>query len=130
MMTTVHVGLVCSSEEHADRFYRDLLGLQKAEPKTLPQKLAGAIFGFDADLRIVNYTGDGVHFEMFINSRAASKERPIEHVCLEVHDVHGLLQRGHAMNVKTLQVPKGEALLSFMYDFDGNFFELKEKPSA
>ena len=129
-MTTAHVGLVCSSEESADRFYRDLLGLKKAEPKTLPQKLSGAIFDIDADLKIVNYTGAGAHFEIFIHRRAARKERPIEHVCLEVTDVAGFLKRGHALNVKTLQVPKGDALLSFMYDFDGNLFELKEKPGA
>ena len=129
-MTPTHVGLVCSSEESADRFYRDLLGLKKAEPKILPQKLSTAIFGLDADLKIINYTGAGAHFEIFIHCRAARKERPIEHVCLEVTDVADLVKRGHAMNVKTLQVPKGDALLSFIYDFDGNLFELKEKPGA
>ena len=129
-MRTVHVGLVCSSEESADRFYRDLLGLKKVEPKTLPQKLSNAIFDFAADLKIINYTSEDAHFEIFINRRAARKERPIEHVCIEVPDVAGHLQRGHAMNAKTLQVPKGEAILSFLYDFDGNFFELKEKPGA
>jgi len=42
-MTTIHVGLVCSSEESADRVYGDLLGLKKADPKTLLQKLSGAM---------------------------------------------------------------------------------------
>ena len=129
-MRTVHVGLVCSSEESADRFYRDLLGLKKVEPKTLPQKLSNAIFDFAADLKIINYTSEDAHFEIFINRRAARKERPIEHVCIEVPDVAGLLQRGHAMNAKTVQVPKGDTLLAFIYDFDGNLFELKEKQGA
>ncbi|MCX7005914.1 MAG: VOC family protein [Kiritimatiellaeota bacterium] len=129
-MTTVHVGLVCSSEESADRFYRDLLELKKAEPKILPQPLSSAIFGLDADLKIINYTGAAAHFEIFISSRAARQERPIEHVCLEVPDVASLLERGRAMNAMTLRVPKGETFLSFLYDFDGNLFELKQEPAA
>ena len=34
------------------------------------------------------------------------------------------------MNVKVLQVPKGETFLTFIYDFDGHLFELKEQPRA
>ena len=129
-MTTIHVGLVCGSEENADKFYRDLLGMKRAEPKVLPQKLSGAIFNIDADLKIINYIGEAAHFEIFIHRREARQDRPIAHVCLEVTNVADLLKRGRALNVKTLQVPKGDMLLSFMYDFDGNLFELKEKPGA
>jgi len=39
-----HVGLICSSEENSDKFYQDLLGLNKSEPKTLPSDLSKAIF--------------------------------------------------------------------------------------
>ena len=129
-MTTAHIGLECSSEERADKFYRDLLGLQKAEPKILPQKLSGAIFDIDADLKIINYIGAVAHFEVFIHNRAAHAGRPVEHVCLEVNDLDDLLKRGQAMSVKIFQVPKGETLLTFMHDFDGHLFELKEKPDA
>ena len=75
-MTTVHVGLACSSEELADRFYRDLLGLQKAEPKTLPQSLSSAIFGIAADLKIINYSGAAAHFEIFIPVCPHKKSSP------------------------------------------------------
>ena len=85
-MTTAHVGLVCSSEESADRLYRDLLGLKKANPKTLPQKLSGAIVNIEADLTLINYTGNGSHFEVFIRIQGVPKERPLGHVCTEVEN--------------------------------------------
>jgi catechol 2,3-dioxygenase-like lactoylglutathione lyase family enzyme len=128
-MTTVHVGLVCSSEENADYFYRDLLGLKKAEPRMLPQTLSSAIFNIDAELKIINYTGNGSHFEIFIRRQAEIKDSPVEHVCIEVEDLAGFLKRGRAMNMKILQVPKGDSFISFISDPDGNLFELKEKKS-
>ena len=128
-MTTVHVGLVCSSEENADSFYGDLLGLKKAEPRMLPQTLSSAIFNIDTELKIINYSGNGSHFEVFIRSQGGKKEQPVEHVCIEVEDLAGFLKRGRAMNMRILQVPKGDSLISFIFDPDGNLFELKEKKS-
>ncbi len=126
-MSTAHVGLVCSSENNADMFYRDLLGLTKAEPKKLAQDLTKALFNLETELTIINYTGKGSHFEVFVNSLSVRKEQPVEHVCVEVEDLSGFLNKGRAMQMKILQVPKGEGVLSFISDPDGNLFELKEK---
>jgi len=126
-MTTVHVGLACSSEANADRFYRDLLGLKKAEPKTLRRSLSKAIFNIDSDLKVINYSDSGSHFEVFIHSECGTIQQPINHISIEVEDLTAFLNKGRAMNVKLLQVPKDGIVLSFAYDFDGNLFELKEK---
>ena len=50
-----HAALRCSSEENSDKFYKDLLGLDKSEPKTLPQALSKAIFNLDSEMEIINY---------------------------------------------------------------------------
>ena len=54
-MLLKHAGLPCSTEENADKFYRDLLGLNKSEPKTLPSDLSKTIFNLDAELLMINY---------------------------------------------------------------------------
>ena len=36
MLILKHTALVCASEENADNFYKKLLGLKKADQKTLP----------------------------------------------------------------------------------------------
>jgi catechol 2,3-dioxygenase-like lactoylglutathione lyase family enzyme len=122
-----HVGLRASSEENADQFFKDLLGLKKQVPKTLPAALAQALFHVDADLKVINYGNEHAHFEIFIYSPDQAPARPIEHVCLEVDDLPEFLQRCRGLNVNILRVPKGEGWLTFISDSDNNLFEIREK---
>ena len=126
-MRLKHVGLTCSSEENSDKFYQDLLGLNKSEPKTLPSDLSKAIFNLDAELPIINYMDRNVYFEIFITSENKSNNLKIEHLCLEVDDLTGFIDKCRSMNVEITQIPKGDKTLTFIKDFDGNLFEIKER---
>jgi catechol 2,3-dioxygenase-like lactoylglutathione lyase family enzyme len=122
-----HVGLICSSEENSDKFYQDLLGLNKSEPKTLPSDLSKAIFNLDAELPIINYMDRNVYFEIFITSENKRNNLNIEHLCLEVDDLTGFIDKCRSLNVEITQIPKGDKTLTFIKDFDGNLFEIKDK---
>ena len=124
-MLLKHVGLTCSSQEKADKFFQDLLGLNKKEPKMLPADLTKAIFNLDTQLPIINYVSDNIHFEIFITSRADAKSNPIAHHCLEVDDLSVIIQKCRSLGVNVTQVPKGDKTLTFITDFDGNLFEIK-----
>ncbi len=129
-MNLRHVALVCGSEENADRFFGRVLGLKKAEPRTLPRGLSNALFGIDRELAIINYTGDGVHFEIFIDALGPRRAGRIEHVCLEVQDRRAFLARCRDAGATVIEVPKGDSLLTFIRDADDNLFEIKEQPTA
>ena len=120
-----HVALTCSSEEKSDKFYNSLLGLQKSEPKTIPATLSKALFGIDAELKIINYRNEYLHFEIFLTRHNHSSVNRIEHVCLEVDDLTAFLEKCRTLLVKIVQVPKGNKLLTFISDDDGNLFEIK-----
>jgi catechol 2,3-dioxygenase-like lactoylglutathione lyase family enzyme len=122
-----HVGLTSSSEKNSDKFFMELLGLEKLEPKTLPAPLSQALFHVNSDLKVVNYTSDDAHFEIFIGGPEKSGVRPIEHVCLDVDDLAAFLQKCRSLKVNVLQVPKGDSLLTFINDDDGNLFEIRER---
>ena len=126
-MRLKHVGLTCSTEDNADKFYQDRLGLNKSEPKTLPSDLSKAIFNLDAELPIINYMDRNVYFEIFITSENKSNNLKIEHLCLEVDDLTGFIDKCRSMNVEITQIPKGDKTLTFIKDFDGNLFEIKER---
>ena len=126
-MQLKHAGLLCSTEENADKFYQDMLGLTKNTPKILPCDLSQAIFGVDTDLKMINYTDDGLHFEIFVYPQKHVLPETIAHVCLEVDDRKAFLHRCETMGIKTNIIPKNEKTLVFVYDFDGNLFEIKEK---
>jgi catechol 2,3-dioxygenase-like lactoylglutathione lyase family enzyme len=126
-MNLRHVALACSSEEKADRFYADLLGLKKAEPKRLLPDLSKAIFNVASEQIIINYVGARVHFEIFICNRHIKSDGKIEHVCLDVVDLDDFLAKCRRLDVKIVQVPKADKLLTFIMDYDDNLFEIISK---
>lgn len=124
-----HVALTCSSEENSDRFYKDLLGLKKLEPKILPSSLSRTIFNIDNELRMINYTGKAVHFEIFIAKDSKRSANPIAHVAIEIDDQEAFLKKCAELDVNVSQIPRGDRTLIFIRDFDGNLFEIKHKQS-
>jgi len=127
MTTFKHTALVCRSENNADRFYKELLGLEKAAPKILPADLSQAIFGVDSELTIINYTGDDMHFEIFIAANPQDNVPKIEHTCIEVASRGKLIENCGELNITVKQVPKGNKTLLFVLDLDGNLFEVKSR---
>ncbi len=126
-MVLKHVALVCGSEQNSEKFYEKLLGLAKINSKILPRELSRQIFDLDSELQIINYADDNIHFEIFIDDRESLENNRIEHVCLEIEDMEALLKKCRAMEAEVLQIPKGDKLLVFIKDFDGNLFELKQR---
>ena len=124
-----HVALVCRSEKNSDKFYEQLLGLKKQDPKILPGELSKQIFNLDAEYPIINYIDGNTHFEIFIDDRLDSlqNDKKIDHVCIEIENLEGFLERCRELDVKISQIPKGDKLLTFIRDFDGNLFEIKSK---
>ena len=124
-MKLKHVALVCASERNADKFYRDLLGLEKAEPRPVPSNISESIFGIGGELTIVNYTGEGLHFEIFVYGGERQFIGRIEHTCIEVEDIDAFLEKCRAMDVEIRQVQRDSGPLTFVADYDGNLFEVK-----
>jgi len=124
-MQWAHMGLACRSEANADRFFVAVLGLTKSTPKTLAAQVSKGCFGVAADLEMIYYTGEGVQFEVFIDPNRESSNDPLIHACLTVEDRETFLARCEAEDVEVRRVPKGEALLTFIRDYDGNLYEIK-----
>jgi catechol 2,3-dioxygenase-like lactoylglutathione lyase family enzyme len=124
-MDLKHVALTSSSEENADAFYAELLGLTKSDPKTLPGELSKAIFDVDNELVMINYRDENVHFEIFVPGSGGGNSRQIAHTCLRVDDLEVFLEKCQGLNIDVSRIPKGDKDLIFIKDFDGNLFEIK-----
>ena len=46
---------------------------------------------------------------------------------LDVNNMEAFLKKCEAMKVEIIKVTKGESVVIFIKDYDGNFFEIKEK---
>jgi catechol 2,3-dioxygenase-like lactoylglutathione lyase family enzyme len=120
-----HAALACSSEERADAFYAGLLGLEKGPAKTLPASLANAFFSIDAPLRTIYYTGNRLEIEVFITGAGSDRPAGVDHLCLEVEDLSAFLEQCRTRGYRVLRLPKGETHVTFVFDADGNRFEIK-----
>lgn len=126
-MKVQHVALVCRSEENSDRFYRDLLGLERTRSFTVPAELSRGLFGFDCSFEALTYLKDDINFEVFVVKEAVVTRPHLHHVGLEVEDRKKFLERCREMQVQIMEIPKGEKVITMIKDFDGNLFEIKEK---
>ena len=125
-MEFVHTGLAVSSEENADRFYRDVLGLAKSEPKTVDKKTMQASFGIDHELSVIHYRGETVDYEIFVCPGYKAPNGQIAHSSLKVTDLADIVHKCRDADMNVIEVPKGSVVLTFVSDYDGNLFELKQ----
>ena len=61
-----HIALVSSSEEKANRFYKDGLGLKELRSMVIPAGLSRSIFGIDQELKVIDFGDERIKFEVFI----------------------------------------------------------------
>ena len=125
-MKIIHIGLGASSEEKADRFFIDILGLEKSEPKTIGKKLAQAIFGINAELLMLRYQGGTVYYEIFVYPNHKVPEKQIAHSCIEVTNLVNIVNKCRDGGLKVVEVPRDSGVIIFISDYDGNLFEVKE----
>jgi catechol 2,3-dioxygenase-like lactoylglutathione lyase family enzyme len=121
-----HVALVCSSEQRADDFYEGVLELVKMKSFLLSRELARQIFEIDGECRVLVYGNSLFTIEVFLATPAPVRETSFEHTCVEVKNIEEFVNRCEAMQVEVNRIPKGDRLLTFVKDYDGNRFEVKE----
>jgi catechol 2,3-dioxygenase-like lactoylglutathione lyase family enzyme len=120
-----HIALVSSSEENSDRFYRDLLGLEKKDARTVPAEKMAQIFNISEEARLINYGGgNGPLFEIFVTP--VRENVPVSHSCLTVDDREAFLEKCRKMDVPVRRIPRGDGtFIAFISDCDNNLFEIK-----
>jgi catechol 2,3-dioxygenase-like lactoylglutathione lyase family enzyme len=126
-MRLIHAGLVSSSEDRADRFFGGVLGFEKTRRSALSAELADRLFGVDGGCEIVYYGSGDLEFEVFLIALPEVAGSRIGHLCLEVESRAELLTRCEAEGVTVRKAPKGDSLIVFIEDEDGNLFEIKER---
>lgn len=120
-----HVALVCRSEDSSDRFFKDILGLTKEQPKTVPASLAKQVFLLDKELKVITYKGESSKFEVFISESETEPRQMIAHVCLECANIDEILNKCAAAGLRIRRGVKGERTIYFIEDFDSHLYELK-----
>ena len=127
-MRISHVALVSGSEEKANRFYKEALGLKELRSTVIPSTLSKSLFGIDRECQVIDFGNEEMKFEVFIadNEREVPLKK-LDHVCLEVENREALLKKWEEMGFEVLRVSKGDSFVVFLKDEDRNLFEIKER---
>ena len=85
------------------------------------------MFGIDQDCDIAYYGSDGLVFEVFLTGWCEPSDRKISHTCIEVDGRADLLARCREMGYGVREVTKGDKVVVFIEDSDGNLFEVNDR---
>jgi len=121
-----HFAAVSSSIENADKFYKEILGLEKRKDTTITPDLSERIFGIAVECRLLLYSNTDFAVEIFITRGRQDRKLSFEHVCLSVKDKKSFIEKCRAGGCEINLIPRGDYFLTFIRDFDGNLFEIKE----
>ena len=120
-----HVACVCSSLENAARFYEEILGLKKIKTASLNKELTEQIFDISLECEMVTYGNDHFNIEIFVDPHGPKDIVGFGHFCLQVGDREELLRICESAGLPVKRVPKGDSVVMFIKDFDGNLIEIK-----
>ncbi|MGD8768433.1 MAG: VOC family protein [Desulfobacterales bacterium] len=121
-----HIAIVCSSIERADRFYEGVLGLKKIKSGTLDRAFGEQLFGISQECEMILYGNEDFRIEVFVTVSVPKMKTPYQHICLEVKDRQSFAEKCEQSGLIVKRFSKGDYLIIFIEDYDGNLFEIKE----
>lgn len=123
-----HIAVGYNSEEEADKFFIDLLRLNKIRSKSVPYDLMEKFFGINQEQKFVVYGKDDFNFEVFITNDTSKAKDLFTHSCLLIENRDEFVTRATSMNFDIVKVPRNHdtGYYLFIRDAFQNLYEIKE----
>lgn len=126
-MKLEHIAVAANSEEQADRFFVELLGLNRTRASSVPADMMRDLFGIERETPMLRYAREGLDVEVFVTADDSEARDPFTHCCLLVDDREAFCRRARSMGLKVIEVAKksGDGSVVFVSDSHGNRYEIK-----
>ena len=126
-MKIEHIAVSSNSEEKADEFFMELLGMKKERDFVVPEDLMEQFFNVKKEQRVIRYKNEDLSVEAFITDDKNQSLDKFTHTCLIVEDRIRLIEKAKKLNLKVMQVPRknSDGFYLFLKDTYGNLFEIK-----
>ena len=127
-MKIEHLALGYNSQEEADKFFMELLGLNKIRSKTVPPELMEKFFSVKKEYGFVVYGDDDLNFEVFITNDKSKANDIFTHSCLLIENRDDFVNKATSMGYDMVKVPRqdGNGYYLFLKDSFNNLYEIKE----
>lgn len=122
-----HIAVSAKTEEQADRFFIELLGLNKTRAFSVAAELTREFFRVEREIRVIRYSNGVLDVEVFVTEDDSCSKDLYTHSCLVVEDRDAFENRARSMGLDTTHVPKkgSDSYYLFIKDFFGNIYEIK-----
>jgi len=128
-MKIEHIAVGYNSEEEADRFFIDLLGLNKIRSKSVPEDLMKKFFSVKRESKFVVYGNQDSNFEVFITNDKSKAQDVFTHSCLLIENRDEFVDKASSMGYDLIKVLRKDSNGYYLFIKDGfrNLYEIKEK---
>lgn len=124
-----HIAIASNSIEDSDKFFVDLLGLNKTRTFSVNADLMKEFFGVNKEHSFIRYENNNMAVEVVINKKRSKANDIFTHSCLIVDDnVEEFINKAKSMGFKTVKVARKEkeGYYYFINDFYNNLYEIKK----
>ncbi|MHA1309590.1 MAG: VOC family protein [Candidatus Helarchaeota archaeon] len=123
-----HYAILSNSEEESDKFYMELLGMDKAYSFIISKELMNKIFSINEELKVIRYKSKEIDIEVFISNKEIKQEKSINHLGIVIENRDVFYQKAKSLGVDVIKIekPQGNGYYLFIKDFFGNIFEIQE----
>jgi len=128
-MKIEHIAVGYNSEEDADNFFIELLGLKKIRSKSVPADLIEKFFGVKREQTFFVYANEDIIFEVFITNDNSKAKDIFTHLCLVIENRDEFVNKASYLGFELIKVPRKDSIgyYLFLRDTFQNMYEIKEK---
>ena len=124
-----HIAISSNSIEDSDKFFVDLLGLNKTKSFLVNSDLMKAFFSVNKEHSFVRYENKNMSVEVIITKDPSKAKDIFTHSCLIVDNkIEEFINKAEYMGFKTIKVARKEkeGYYYFIKDLYNNLYEIKK----
>ncbi len=121
-----HIGITNKSEDHALKFYRDFLGLEKTREILLPPELSNQLFSLSQEIKVLVFEKPGIKIEVFISDFKHACPN-FTHFGMMIDSFSEIAEKAQRFDAELIEGKHKDKTVYFLKDFSGNLIEIKQK---
>ncbi len=127
-MIIEHIAIAANSAKESDRFFINLLGMEKKRTFAVSDDLMEQFFGVKKEHNLIRYEKDDLSVEVILTEDDSKVKDKYTHNCLIVDEPDSLIEKASSMGYTTIKVPRTKGgFYYFLKDSFLNLYEIKNK---
>ena len=122
-----HIAIAQNTEADSDKFFVDLLGLQKIRSFSVSADKMMNFFGVNQEYQFLRYESENLSVEVVVTNDNSKSTDLFTHPCLIIENRDELIEKAQKLEISVIKVPRdsGSGYYLFIKDNYDNLYEIK-----